>query len=199
VAALRRDNAIEELPKLVRDGQYGIGQIAEIVSNLRNFSRLDRKKVDRFSVAEGLESTLSIARHLLKTIEVTKNFGDVPPITCSPSQLNQVFLNLVTNAAQATEGRKGEISITTRAPDPEHVEIIVADNGRGIPADALPKIFDPFFTTKEVGKGTGLGLSIAYRIVEAHGGQISVDSKVGTGTRFVVRLPVHPPEQAALG
>jgi signal transduction histidine kinase len=199
VAALRRDNAIEELPKLVRDGQYGIGQIAEIVSNLRNFSRLDRKKVDRFNVAEGLESTLSIARHLLKTIEVTKNFGDVPPITCSPSQLNQVFLNLVTNAAQATEGRKGEISITTRAPDPEHVEIIVADNGRGIPADALPKIFDPFFTTKEVGKGTGLGLSIAYRIVEAHGGQISVDSKVGTGTRFVVRLPVHPPEQAALG
>ena len=102
-------NAIEDLPKLVHDGQYGIGQIAEIVSNLRNFSRLDRKKVDRFNVADGLESTLSIARHLLKTIEVKKNFGDVPPITCSPSQLNQVFLNLVTNAAQATDGDKGEI------------------------------------------------------------------------------------------
>jgi signal transduction histidine kinase len=142
---------------------------------------------------------LSIARHLVKNIEVKKNFGEVPPITCSPSQLNQVFLNLVTNAAQATEDGKGEIAITTRAPDPEHVEIIVADNGKGIPADVLPKIFDPFFTTKEVGKGTGLGLSIAYKIVQAHGGQITVDSKVGTGTRFVVRLPVHPPEQAELG
>ena len=199
VAALRRDNAIEDLPKLVRDGQYGIGQIAEIVSNLRNFSRLDRKKVDRFNVADGLESTLSIARHLVKNIEVKKNFGEVPPITCSPSQLNQVFLNLITNAAQATEGRNGEIAITTRAPDPDHVEIIVVDNGKGIPPEVLPKIFDPFFTTKEVGKGTGLGLSIAYKIVEAHGGQITVDSKVGTGTRFVVRLPVHPPEQAELG
>jgi len=198
IAGLRQENVIEELPKLVHDGQYGIGQIAEIVSNLRNFSRLDRKKVDRFNIADGLESTLSIAKHLLKTIDVKKNYGEVPAITCSPSQLNQVFLNLVTNAAQATEGGKGEIAITTRAPDPEHVEVIVADNGKGIAADALPKIFDPFFTTKEVGKGTGLGLSIAYKIVEAHGGTISVDSKLGTGTRFVVRLPVHPPAQAAL-
>lgn len=199
IAGLRQDNALDDLPKLVHDGQYGIGQIAEIVGNLRNFSRLDRKKVDRFNVADGLESTLSIAKHLLKTIEVKKNYGDVPPITCSPSQLNQVFLNLVTNAAQATEGRKGEIAITTRAPDPEHVEIIVADNGKGIPSEVLPKIFDPFFTTKEVGKGTGLGLSIAYKIVETHGGTISVDSKVGTGTRFIVRLPVHPPARAELG
>jgi len=199
VTKLRAANTAEDLPKLVQDGQYGISQIAEIVSNLRDFSRLDRKKVDRFNVADGLDSTLSIARHMLKSIEVRKNYGAVPAITCSPSQLNQVFLNLITNAAQATEGRAGEITLTTRAPDPEHVEIVIADNGKGIPADILPKIFDPFFTTKDVGKGTGLGLSIAYKIVDAHGGRISVDSKPGTGTRFTVRLPVHPPEGAELG
>ena len=131
---------------------------------------------------------------MLKSIDVKKQYNPVPAITCSPSQLNQVFLNLITNAAQATEGSSGEIRLTTRAPDPGHVEIEVADNGRGIPADVLPKIFDPFFTTKEVGKGTGLGLSIAYKIVEAHGGRISVDSRAGAGTRFTVRLPVHPPD-----
>jgi signal transduction histidine kinase len=196
VAKLRADGAGDDLPKLVHDGQYGIGQIAEIVGNLRNFSRLDRKKVDRFDVAEGLDSTLSIAKHMLKSIQVKKHYGAIPAITCSPSQLNQVFLNLVTNAAQATEGRDGEITLTTRAPDPEHVEIEVADNGKGIAPDVLPKIFDPFFTTKDIGKGTGLGLAIAYQIVEAHGGRISVDSKPGAGTRFTVRLPVHPPLQA---
>lgn len=198
IAELRNAHTIEELPKLIRDGQYGIGQIAEIVSNLRDFSRLDRKKVDRFNVADGLDSTLSIAKHLLKSVEVKKQYGAIPAITCSPSQLNQVFLNLITNAAQATEGRSGEIRLITRAPDPDHVEIEVADNGKGIPADALPKIFDPFFTTKDVGKGTGLGLSIAYQIVEAHGGLITVDSKPGQGTRFVVRLPVHPPADTEL-
>jgi len=196
IGKLRGKNAAEDLPKLVRDGQYGIAQIAEIVGNLRNFSRLDRKKVDRFNVAEGLDSTLSIAKHMLKSVDVRKDYGDIPAITCSPSQLNQVFLNLITNAAQATEGRSGEIKLTTRAPDPEHVEIVVADNGKGIPADVLPKIFDPFFTTKDVGKGTGLGLSIAYQIVEAHGGHIGVESKPGAGTSFTVRLPVHPPAQA---
>ena len=194
LARLKAQNAAEDVAKLVQDGQYGITQIAEIVGNLRNFSRLDRKKVDRYNVADGLESTLSIAKHMLKSVEVKKQYGAVPAITCSPSQLNQVFLNLITNAAQATEGRSGEIRLTTRAPDPGHVEIEVADNGKGIPAEVLPRIFDPFFTTKDVGKGTGLGLSIAYKIVEAHGGRISVDSRPGGGTRFTVRLPVHPPD-----
>ena len=159
---------------------------------------LDRKKVDRFNVADGLDSTLSIARHLLKSIDVNKQYGAVPMITCSPSQLNQVFLNLITNAAQAVEGKAGVITIATRAPDPEHVEVVISDNGKGIPADALPKIFDPFFTTKEIGKGTGLGLSIAYKIVEAHGGRIAANSTVGMGTRFSVVLPVHPPAGAEL-
>jgi signal transduction histidine kinase len=198
LARLREANLAEDLPKLIKDGEYGITQIAEIVGNLRNFSRLDRKKVDRYNVADGIDSTLSIAKHVLKTINVKKQYGQVPMITCSPSQLNQVFLNLVNNAAQATEGKAGEITITTRAPDAEHVEVVIADNGKGISPDVLPKIFDPFFTTKDIGKGTGLGLSIVYKIVEAHGGRISVDSKPGLGARFTVRLPVHPPEGAEL-
>ena len=195
VAALREQQTTTELPKLVKDGQYGIEQIAEIVANLKDFARLDRSKVDKFNIADGIESTLSIAKHLLKTVAVEKHFAKVPSITCSPSQINQVLLNLITNAAQATEGKAGRISITTRAPDAAHVAVDVEDNGKGIPPEVLPKIFDPFFTTKEVGKGTGLGLSIAYKIVEGHGGTIEAQSKVGVGTRFTLTLPLQPPAQ----
>ena len=196
IAQLRAHHALEELDALAKDGLHGIGQISEIVGNLRNFSRLDRSKVASFDLNEGLDSTLAIARHELKYHAVTKNYGDIPPITCSPSQINQVFLNLVTNAAQALGPGPGEIRITTRREGAGHVAVEVADNGKGIPPEILPKIFDPFFTTKEVGKGTGLGLSIVYKIVEQHGGRISVDSKVGVGTRFTVVLPLQPPAPA---
>jgi signal transduction histidine kinase len=196
VARLRQDEVGTELPKLVKDGKFGIGQISEIVANLKDFSRLDRNRIDRFDVHEGLESTLMIARHLVKSVSVKKAFGTLPKITASPSQLNQVFLNLVTNAVQAMEEGRGELTITTRAPDPKRVEIEIADNGKGIPADVLPKIFDPFFTTKPVGQGTGLGLSISYKIVQAHGGRIEVQSQPGSGTRFTVTLPVTPPAEA---
>ena len=197
IAQLRAHHALEELDALAKDGLHGIGQISEIVGNLRNFSRLDRSKVASFNLNEGLDSTLAIARHELKHHAVKKNYGDIPPITCSPSQINQVFLNLVNNAAQALGPGPGEIRITTRREDAGHVAVEVADNGKGIPPEVLPKIFDPFFTTKEVGKGTGLGLSIVYKIVEQHGGSISVDSSVGVGTRFTVVLPLQPPAFAA--
>ena len=197
VAAFRTNDTPAELTKLIKDGQYGIEQISEIVGNLKDFARLDRSKVDKFLIADGVESTLVIARHLLKSVEVKKNFGKVPPITCSPSQINQVLLNLITNAAQATEGKAGRITITTRAPDPTHVAVDVEDNGKGIPPEVLPKIFDPFFTTKDVGQGTGLGLSIVYKIVASHGGKIDVSSQVGTGTRFTVTLPLQAPATAA--
>jgi signal transduction histidine kinase len=197
VGEFRANDTAEELGKLIKDGRYGIGQISEIVGNLKDFARLDRSKVDTFVLADGVESTLVIARHLLKSVEVTKNFGKVPPITCSPSQINQVLLNLITNAAQATEGNKaGRITITTRAPDATHVAVEVEDNGKGIPPDVLPKIFDPFFTTKDVGQGTGLGLSIVYKIVASHGGKINVSSQVGSGTRFTITLPLQPPAAA---
>ena len=197
IAQLRAHHALEELDALAKDGLHGIGQISEIVGNLRNFSRLDRSKVASFNLNEGLDSTLAIARHELKHHAVMKNYGDIPPITCSPSQINQVFLNLVNNAAQALGPAPGEIRITTRREGAGHVAVEVADNGKGIPPEVLPKIFDPFFTTKEVGKGTGLGLSIVYKIVEQHGGSISVDSSVGVGTRFTVVLPLQPPAFAA--
>ena len=188
------EQALAEMGKLAQDGLYGIEQISEIVVNLKNFSRLDRSKVSSFNLNEGLESALILAKHELKHLSVKKNLGDIPAITCSPSQLNQVFLNLINNAAQAIETGSGEITLSTRMEDPEHVAVEIADNGKGIPPEIISKIFDPFFTTKAAGKGTGLGLSISYKIIEQHGGRISVDSTPGQGTRFTIVLPLTPPE-----
>ncbi|MGV3627514.1 MAG: ATP-binding protein [Betaproteobacteria bacterium] len=190
--------ALAELGQLANDGLYGIEQISEIVLNLKNFSRLDRSKVSSFNLNEGLESALILAKHELKHFSVKKHFGEIPAITCSPSQLNQVFLNLINNAAQAIESGAGEITLLTRMEGAAHVAVEIADNGKGIPPEIMSKIFDPFFTTKAVGKGTGLGLSISYKIIEQHGGSISVDSTVGQGTRFTIVLPLTPPETATL-
>ena len=197
VAQLKKQGVMVELGSLVKDGLYGTAQMAEIVGNLKDFSRLDRSKVTSFNLNEGVQSTLLLAKHLLKDIVVNKHLADIPPIICSPSQVNQVFLNLVTNAAQALRGGDGTIDLTTR-PDGEGVIVEVKDNGTGIPPDVLPKIFDPFFSTKEIGKGTGLGLSICYKIVQQHGGRIDVVSRPGSGTTFSVWLPLRPPAEAAL-
>jgi two-component system NtrC family sensor kinase len=197
IAQLRKQHVIEELSGLVKDGLYGTGQVAEIVGNLKNFSRIDRSKVTSFNLNEGLESTLLLAKHLLKSVTVDKRFGDIPAITCSPSQINQVFLNLITNSAQAMPSGQGKIILTTRA-EGEGVAVEVADNGSGIPPEVMKHIFDPFFTTKEIGKGTGLGLSISYKIIEQHGGSIKVDSRVGAGTRFTVWLPLKASQEAEL-
>jgi len=196
---IKGQNVLEGLSGLVGDGLYGIDQIAELVTNLKDFSRLDRSKVASFNLNDGVASTLSLARHILKTIEVRQQLGKIPAITCSPSQINQVLLNLVTNAAQAIDGSGGVITVTTRAVDSSQVAVDIADNGKGIPPEVLPKIFDPFFTTKGPGRGTGLGLSIAYKIVTDHGGTINVASKVGVGTKFTVVLPVKlPPAQSVV-
>ena len=194
---MKQQGVVKELGGLVKDGLYGTGQMAEIVGNLKDFSRLDRSKVSSFNVNDGLTSTLTLARHLFKTITVNKHFGDVAPIVCSPSQINQVFLNLLTNAAQATAGGQGVITLTTRG-EGDGVAVEVADNGTGIAPEVLPKIFDPFFSTKEVGQGTGLGLSISYKIVQQHGGRIDVSSTSGSGTTFTVWLPLKPPAQQDL-
>jgi signal transduction histidine kinase len=190
--------ALAELGQLATDGLYGIDQISEIVLNLKNFSRLDRSKISSFNLNEGLDSALLLAKHELKHLTIKKNFGEIPAITCSPSQLNQVFLNLINNAAQAIESGTGELTLTTRVEDAQHVAVEISDNGKGIPPEIMSKIFDPFFTTKAVGKGTGLGLSISYKIIEQHGGKISVDSTVGKGTTFTIVLPLTPPVTADL-
>jgi len=197
VAKLRQQNVMQELGALVKDGLHGTGQMAEIVGNLKDFSRLDRSKVTSFNLNEGLASTLLLAKHLLKPVLVKRQFGDIPAIVCSPSQINQVFLNLVTNAAQAMANERGTITLTTRGAE-GGVAVEVADDGKGIAPEVLPKSFDPFFSTKEIGKGTGLGLSISYKIVEQHGGRIDVESHVGVGTKFTVWLPLKPPAEAEL-
>ncbi len=180
----------EDLSKLFTDTRFGIEQISELVQNLKNFSRLDRAAADDVDLNECLESSVLLARNVLKNrVEVVKQYDPaLPRISCLPSQLNQVFLNMLTNAAQAIEG-EGRILLKTES-DGEWLRVTVQDTGKGIPEDVLPRIFDPFFTTKPIGQGTGLGLSISYQIVEQHGGDIRVTSQPGKGTRFTVRLPL---------
>ena len=197
VTQLRQERVTEELGNLVKDGLYGAEQMAEIIGNLKDFSRLDRSKVTSFNLNDGLNSALVLAKHLLKSVTVDKRFGDITTVVCSPSQVNQVFLNLITNAVQALEAGRGKITLTTRT-DGGGIAVEVADTGKGIPPEVLPKIFDPFFSTKEVGKGTGLGLSVSYKIVQQHGGRIDVQSQPGAGTRFTVWFPFKPPAATEL-
>ena len=145
----------------------------------------------------GLEKTLLIAKNVVKhKANVTKFYGEIPEIECSPSKINQVFLNIITNAAQAIETH-GEIAITTALHDARHVAIRIADTGCGIPPENLARIRDPFFTTKEVGDGTGLGLSIVDEIIRSHHGQLLVESEVGKGSAFTVVLPITRPNDVA--
>ena len=186
---------LQDLGQTVTDSLEGVARITEIVGDLKNFSRLDRAAFDVFDVNKGFDATLSIARNLVKHIAVVKDYGLVRDIWCSPSQINQVMLNLITNACQATAGRDSRIVLRSRMAG-DSVEFEVEDNGSGISNDALPKIFDPFFTTKRVGEGTGLGLSIVKKIVDSHKGQITVKSVVGQGTTFTVILPTGEPAMA---
>jgi two-component system NtrC family sensor kinase len=197
-AKFRAESEAGDLAHLTNDGLHGIAEIAEIVVNLKNFSRLDRSKLQRFNLNEGIESTLVIARNMVKHKTVNKQLREIPLVECSPSQINQVFLNLITNAAQATDDVSGQITVTTGVAPGGQVRVDVSDNGHGIPENILAKIFDPFFTTKEVGQGTGLGLSIAYKIVQEHGGRIEVKSTVGRGTTFSVFLPAKVVQPQAL-
>ena len=191
VRRLREDGYYAEMDELLEAAVDGMDRIGELVVSLRDFSRLDRSRDDKVDLNRGIEDVLRIAGHALKKAraEVHRQFGELPLVRCASSQVNQVLLNLIVNAAHALPAQGGNIGIQTRV-NGRFVEIVVEDDGKGIPADVLPRIFDPFFTTKDVGKGTGLGLSIAYQIVRDHGGAISVESQPGSGARFVVTLPV---------
>ncbi len=180
---------LDEAKDLLKDSAEGLEELTELAQSLKDFSRLDRARNGEFNVNDGLDKTLLIAKNRLKSrITVHKYYGDVPLIHCSPSQINQIFLNLLTNAADAIEDT-GEIVLRTIA-DKDRVRISVADTGCGIPADVMAKVRDPFFTTKAVGKGTGLGLSIVDQIVTSHGGELLIESESGKGTTVTIVLPV---------
>ena len=189
---LREHQVLEDLGSLSGDGLHGIEQISELVANLRSFSRLDRSRIASFNVNDGVNAALLIAKPHLRRVEVEKVLGEVRSITCSPSQVNQVLLNIITNAAQSIDKPRGLVRVATRGDGPGHVAIEIADNGRGIAPENRARIFDPFYTTKAPGQGTGLGLSIAYKIVAQHGGRIDVLSEVGVGSTFIVSLPIQP-------
>ena len=152
-------------------------------------ARLDEAELQDADLHEGLDSTLTLLHNELKNaIEVVQEYGDIPCVRCYPQELNQVFMNLLSNAIHAHDGESGQIRIRTWADD-DAVHVSIADTGHGISADNLGRIFDPGFTTKGVGVGTGLGLSISYRIIEKHRGIIRVESDEGQGTCFTVSLP----------
>jgi signal transduction histidine kinase len=164
-------------------------RVIAIVRRLRSFARLDEAELKKVDIHEGIEDTLSLIAHELKHgVEVVREFGDVPPISCFPSQLNQVFLNLFINAKQAMQGR-GKIIIKTSRAD-GHLRIDISDTGPGIPKHELARIFDPGYTTKGVGVGTGLGLSICYQIIQDHHGEITASSETGKGATLTITLPL---------
>lgn len=184
---------IKHLRLMLGDVLVGLDQMRELVENLRDFTRLDRSKVVDTDINQTLKTVIYIARSAIPTrINIIEAFSAVPRISCNPSQLNQVFLNLITNAAQAI-AETGEIHISTKLENGK-VRIDVRDNGSGIPDNVLPEIFETYFTTKPKGVGTGLGLSIARDIVRNHGGELSVTTQVGYGSCFSVQLPLTAAE-----
>lgn len=182
----------EDLDNLMRETQEGVGRVKTIIQDLKNYARTNASA--HYVAADlhiGLKSSLNIARNQLKNrAEVELQLGDLPLVECAPSQIDQVFLNLIVNAAQAMpEGKMGLIQVHTYCND-EQVCVEIRDNGAGIPAETMKKIFDPFFTTKDPGTGTGLGLSVSQNIIQQHGGTLEVESTVGLGTTFTISLPI---------
>lgn len=188
---IRYEKLVGELDSIIADCREGAERICDVVKNLRLFSRLDEAEIKKVEIHSGIDSTVRLLSRYFRGGQVTllRNYGELPPIDCFAGQLNQVWMNLLVNAAQAIAVR-GEVSISTSL-DQRTVVVAISDTGCGIPEDQLSRIFEPFFTTKSVGEGTGLGLSISYGIIERHGGTISVESLVGTGTTFTVRIPIR--------
>ncbi len=184
----------EDVCDLVSESREGIARVKGIVQDLKDFSHVDEAEWQWSDLHRGLDSTLNIVNNEIKyKADVVKTYGDLPKVECLASQLNQVFMNMLVNAAQSIEER-GTITLCTGQQD-DKVWISINDTGSGIAPEVLKKIFDPFFTTKAVGKGTGLGLSLSYGIVNKHGGHIEVESEVGKGTTFRIWLPVRQPSK----
>ncbi len=218
IEAIELEFMKEDLPNLLNSMQVGAERIKEIVKSLRNFSRADESEMKEVDIHEGIDSTLMILRNRLKatpehlSIEVIKEYGNLPLVECYPGQLNQVFMNILVNAIDSLEEQisrtKWEnkscltslpwIRIRTEVVEGDWVAIHIADNGLGIRKELSSKLFDPFFTTKPVGKGTGLGLSISYQIVvERHGGKLYVISEPEPGAEFIIKIPIRQPTPQA--
>lgn len=189
---LELDFLKEDIPILIKESKEGIGRVVQIVKDLKNFSRVDNDQTWQWAnLQQGIDSTLNIVASELKyKADVIKHYSALPEIECLASQLNQVVMNLVINAAQAMGPERGTITISNGV-EGDNVWLEVADNGCGIAPETVQKIFDPFFTTKPVGEGTGLGLSLSYGIIKKHHGDISVRSEPGKGTTFRVVLPIR--------
>jgi signal transduction histidine kinase len=182
----------EDIDATLTESQEGIVRVKNIVDDLKNFARSDNaNQFVRCDLHKAIQSTLNIVNNEVKyRADVEFQFGEIPEVECLPSQLNQVFLNLIVNAAQAQpHGQRGKIIISTGVTR-DRVWIEVSDNGAGIAHEHLNKIFEPFFTTKELGSGTGLGLSVSYGIIQRHAGSLTVSSEVGIGTRFRIEIPI---------
>ena len=217
------DELLADLPSIIDDSQSGAERIRDVVQNLRTFSRLDEAEYKKVDIHDGLESTLRLLaqQFAAQSVTIERDYGELPLVDCYAGQLNQVWLNLLVNAAHAVHARltqssreavlraqtghtdfarlnldsQGKITITTRLED-DRVCVKISDSGCGIAPEHLKKIFDPFFTTKPVGEGTGLGLSITYGIVERHHGLIEVESTQDVGTNFTIFLPVNSKHDA---
>ncbi len=188
----------EDIPSLMSESRDGIQRVRKIVQNLKDFSRVDASQEwEWVNLHNGIDSTLNIVHNEIKyKADVVKQYGNLPDVECLPSELNQVFMNLLVNAAHAIAAERGVITIRTGV-EGESVWVEVSDTGMGIAPENLTRIFDPFFTTKPVGKGTGLGLSLSYGIVQKHHGRMDVSSELGKGTTFRLTIPVRQSQPAA--
>lgn len=185
-------NSLEDLNSIISDCREGAERIRDIVQNLRTFSRLDEAAFKKTDLHEGIDSTIRLLSRYFSADNITlvRDYGELPLIDSFSGQLNQVWMNLLVNAAQAVSTTIGEVRISTYM-DEEFVNIVVSDTGCGISSEHLTRIFDPFYTTKPIGEGTGLGLSISFGIVQRHGGTITVETEPNKGTSFKVTLPIN--------
>ena len=192
------DYIAEDLPALLQESEEGLSRVKKIVQDLKDFSRVDSADWQDADINAGIESTLNVVMNEVKyRADIERHYGTLPPVRCLAGQLNQVFMNLIVNAAHAIEGGRGVIALATGCETRGGIAgvwIEVADNGKGMPPEVQRRIFEPFFTTKPVGQGTGLGLSLSFSIVQKHGGAIQVQSTPGEGTRFRVWVPVAGPD-----
>ncbi|MBM3262653.1 MAG: hypothetical protein FJY97_04410 [candidate division Zixibacteria bacterium] len=182
---------IEEMDQLTKSISNGATRVADIVKDLRNFSRLDEDDLKKVNLHEGLDSTVKLLNNQLKHIEVIKEYaGDIPEIDCYPGQVNQVLMNIMTNSIQAMKDG-GQLRIHTERAGENQIKVRITDSGCGMTPEVLGRVFEPFFTTRDVGEGTGLGMSVTYGVIQKHSGKIEAESEVGKGTPLTVTLPLR--------